>query len=56
MKKFMLEEAEALVNAEMAVVKGGALSGCSSCCDDKNGGGSTHFEKHDKEEDEAEMR
>lgn len=43
MKEFMLEEAETLVNAEMEVVKGGAMSGCSACCDDKNGGGSQNL-------------
>lgn len=52
MKKFMLEEAEALVNAEMEVVKGGTMSGCSACCDDKNGGGSTQLGKPEQLEDE----
>ena len=32
------KDVEFLMNSEMAVVAGGAMSGCSSCCDKENGG------------------
>lgn len=34
----VLKDAEFLMKSEMAVVAGGAMSGCSSCCDKENGG------------------
>lgn len=50
----VLKDAEFLMKSEMAVVAGGAMSGCSSCCDKENGGTNQQqqeLEKGDKSHD-----
>lgn len=50
----VLKDAKFLMKSEMAVVAGGAMSGCSSCCDKENGGTNQQqqeLEKGDKSHD-----
>ncbi len=50
MKKFMLEDAEALINAEMETVKGGtSMAACADCCTEGNRGGNVHINENERE-------
>lgn len=47
MDQKMFKDAEVLLQSEMEAVKGGTMSGCSSCCDRENGGNNQQTEKED---------
>lgn len=49
MNKKILSDAEFLMNSEMEAVTGGAMAGCSSCCDKENGGTNQQVEHSTKD-------
>lgn len=51
MDKKILKDASFLLESEMEAVKGGAMSGCSSCCDKCNGGNNQQTGEEDEEQD-----
>lgn len=48
MSKRIYEIADELISSEMETVKGGSMSGCSSCCDRANGGTNQQPEKQEE--------